>query len=733
MATFDRLSAKSAGYTDQEINDYLAQIQANTPAPPNPTGYLKKKKEEKSPLASNPSAKIPVAPKKTSVAEIAKLPADASFSPEQDVRKSLSQKIGEGAIGIAQNIFKPAYEAAGKQQAAVQGNAENTKGSVRDSIRISAKNTAALAKNTILNPKLVALGASFGIPFGQGTNIATKAVLPGIATGGLQGASQGEKPSEIVGDAVLGGVTGGVLHGAGKVAQKTLNSGKNAVAEVAEKGAKKTALKGLKPTPSQQANFYKDTGEKLDDFVVKRNLGGANYKQIDDYVTPLQEQFDSVASNPNLVIENKAIIKSFDDQIAKLNDSVLPADKAKAKSLQGIRDNFISKYGNDAQTSASDLTLLRRDVDAGIKDFNLDPSVKGPLNLTRDILQNSIRDSADNAGITIEGKSLKELGRELSKLYKLQEVAERQQFNGGSNVPFGITQLLGGGIGGAVAGVPGIAAGMAATAIGNSPKAIQGASKVMSGGANALRTLPDIAPLGATSSQVVGQTAARMPGIVSELGEQAPGKQNYEQGAEAQDVFQDSPIIPQGGDGALPDIPEQEYITGFSPEELYQGYLQAQAAGDKANTAALRQMYNDEIDYQKTQASLVPNKKPLSGPNSKDLNKAQTALNAINRMEGILKSDPNVLVKRLNPLSQSGRQVGAEITSAIDLLGYFRTGATITPDQRKDYIYLFPTVTDSPETKKKKIDNLRAEFEGYVEGLQNAGGIVEEPPAQIEL
>ena len=66
--------------------------------------------------------------------------------------------------------------------------------------------------------------------------------------------------------------------------------------------------------------------------------------------------------------------------------------------------------------------------------------------------------------------------------------------------------------------------------------------------------------------------------------------------------------------------------------------------------------------------------------------------------------------------------MGADIKSAIDILGYFRTGAAITADQRRDYIYMFPNKLDSADTVETKLKNLKDEFGRYAEVIRKSGG-----------
>lgn len=125
--------------------------------------------------------------------------------------------------------------------------------------------------------------------------------------------------------------------------------------------------------------------------------------------------------------------------------------------------------------------------------------------------------------------------------------------------------------------------------------------------------------------------------------------------------------------------------------------------------------------------------KPLSGTEGVLYNKAQTGLSAISRIEQAIRDGGSkALLKALlgakTPLSQTGRQLSSDITSAIDVLGYFRTGAAITAEQRKDYQRIFPNYLDSPTTALEKLNRLRTEFQGYVSQVGNAGATANPDP-----
>lgn len=153
--------------------------------------------------------------------------------------------------------------------------------------------------------------------------------------------------------------------------------------------------------------------------------------------------------------------------------------------------------------------------------------------------------------------------------------------------------------------------------------------------------------------------------------------------------------------------PKLNSFSGANDEELLRQYEAAISSGDTERAKMIS-------DYVTTKQKLNPAAKAKSSQAIKDETKAKTALNAVTRLENKLSSNPEALFNRMNPLDQTGRQLDADIKSAIDIIGYFRTGATLTPDQRKDYIDIFPSPLDDAETKAYKIKSLKEELSGYL-------------------
>jgi len=181
--------------------------------------------------------------------------------------------------------------------------------------------------------------------------------------------------------------------------------------------------------------------------------------------------------------------------------------------------------------------------------------------------------------------------------------------------------------------------------------------------------------------------------------------------------------LPSSTDTGLPNISTEKqsveqtqtksnYITGYSPEQLYKGYMAASLAGDNKAATKLKSLYTDETAYQKANKG---GNKPLSAAASQVQGKANAGLNALDKMEKILNQDPAVLAKTSIPGSPGAREFDAYISSITDALGGLRTGASVSPSQQAFYSKMLPKLFDSKETIKAKIEAVRKELQGYAD------------------
>lgn len=219
------------------------------------------------------------------------------------------------------------------------------------------------------------------------------------------------------------------------------------------------ALRALKPTKTQQRNFLAKTGQELKDFVIKKGLFEQGTEQVDELIKPLQQNFDNIASRSKVQIPTGDIANAFRTKIQELNNSGIAGYQSIARSLQNQSDAFLKKFGNTLEIDISEINKLRKGLDVLISDsaFTKDSIEAGADKLTRDIYVNIVRNAADNAGLVDDaGRSLKDIGQELGKLYSFKDIAATQKYLGTGTLPIGLTRTIGlAGTGGVVGGLGG--------------------------------------------------------------------------------------------------------------------------------------------------------------------------------------------------------------------------------------------------------------------------------------
>lgn len=523
--------------------------------------------------------------------------------------------------------------------------------------------------------------------------------IPGAGTivGGALGAGAGtllrqgikDEPinaGEAAKEAVFAGVGGLAGKGLGFLGSKLLPK----ISPGLTGAGKSLAGKAFRINPSQATRYAEETGEQFGAAMARRSIGNAD--DLAKAISALQDPFDEVVNSANLLVPTDDIWLRFNRKLAQLNKSVIPSDQAKAKVVQKIRDNFLQQYG-EAPIPAKVLTQLRKEMDDVIGNFPLDEGTKGPLNVARDILQGTLRDTAELQGIKVAGQSVKDAGVELSKLYKAQEIATRQGNLGVGSPPAGILRLLGGGLGGAVGGVEGAGLGAAATGMINDPGNLGQLSKFFTGAGKATAGIP-----GLPESAVPALTRGGI-GVGAAMG--MPGEA---QAAPLPDT------IPSLGD------------TGIS-SATGQGQMGAGAdfgfgAGSGGQTEDLRQVIGALMlqnakstgDLKSAYDFLFPTEKPLTGEQQKIKASADSGLRSLDKLESILQTDKNAPIKSQIPIVKGKSPYAAAAKEVADAFMRVRTGAQINDQEMKLYLSQLPQWYDSPETIEYKISIFRKLF-----------------------
>lgn len=271
--------------------------------------------------------------------------------------------------------------------------------------------------------------------------------VPGAIIGGAGGealkeglSGQDLNPVNIAVQGGIGGIGEGVVGPLlGKAGDFLLSKGGGALGDYGSN----LVTKGLNLTPKMEGDVAKAMGEKsLPEFLTKRGLHGANYEKIAAYTEPIQDQFDSIAMSKNIQVPTANIVDNFANEINRLNESLIPQDEAKAKTLTKVALKFIDQVGDQPTVGADVVTGMRKTVDKAVRDWGADPEVQSVGNITRNIFSSAV----ENADPT---NTLDATGNELSKLYKLQAKAEPRQFvnTPSSTLPFGMRDASAGFIG----------------------------------------------------------------------------------------------------------------------------------------------------------------------------------------------------------------------------------------------------------------------------------------------
>lgn len=539
--------------------------------------------------------------------------------------------------------------------------------------------------------------ASYAVPFGKGAGILKKALLPGAAVGLLGEASNDNATSQSMFEsAALGAGGAGAFGALGSI----LGKGKALAGKGLTNTADSLALKSLRPSPSQQAGFFKETGEKMGDFIKQRGLQGSGYDEIASKVQPLQESFDQFAQNPDLRIKSKDLFGIFENKIKDLSSSTLPEQQSKASYLQKVLNNVKSSVKGE-EVGADVLTSFRKEADDLVRNYKFDDTSKGNLQILRDVYQQSVRDAADNAGIEVNGMGAKQLGVELSKYYKLLDVAEKQQYLGQGSSPIGLTGWLGGGVGGAVAGLPGVAAGMAASKVANNPKVVGGASK-LAGILGERLSSGEASQVGQTGGQITSRLPAALSSVIQ--GVNKDQQANTDESQNIQDSVPSEQSIPQTSE-------PQRKIT---PDMMNKVFL-AQATGQLSAKAAsaIKSAYDVQEQAIKDSGKGVSDK-GLSSAAAQMLGKANAGNAALTRIDNVLTKSPSQLLLLNTPGTPGARQLEADYSSLADAIGGLRTGASVSPEQSKYYRNILPKVGDSPKTIKSKLEAVRQELQFYI-------------------
>lgn len=502
---------------------------------------------------------------------------------------------------------------------------------------------------------------------------------------------------------------------------------KGALGNKVLKGGERAIAKQFRLTPSQLTNFTKKHGE--DAIKVLQRYG---IQSVDDVtakgIQPLQSAFDEVVTQIPTISK-----KSLETSLAKvwkpLVKSANLSEQRLGAQLQKQAKVLVGTAGDSVD--AATVNNLRKSFDNFVS-YTMRGTPEHNVNkMTADALRKTLQREADKAGIGYQGKTFKEIGRDLAKLYDLDEVVGKQANLGRGSSPLKLTTLLGGAGGAAAAGPAGaLASGLGVAALNSNT-----GRRVMAKGAETVGgKLIESGAKSAANSMGVRGVATRLGTLGAVRGISKQVEQNQPTSLEDALMQQDQSSLSTNSNQMAPNmIPATNNPMSAN---MGQGYndlptesspysrqnLMADIQRDPKNAekyiqyyAALDEIFNPEAkepkplnQAQQERADLIT----ALGLTENAVNQGSINFGPIgSRIEGVKAffnaADPETLAYK-NTVSG----LRAAITKA-------RAGASLTAGELKLLEKYTPSETDTEQVVRSKLAQLRALY-GYQAPTQGA-------------
>lgn len=480
--------------------------------------------------------------------------------------------------------------------------------------------------------------------------------------------------------------------------------------------------KNFRLTPTQLTNYKTKFGEEAAATIKNHGLvAQAPEVMRDKVIKPLQNQFNKVAGSIPEVAK-QSLDTSFKKIYEPLLKSPVQDSQMFGKSLKDQADLLLSKYGDTIP--AKELNKVRQQFDSLVNytEKAANPARYGVNKRSANAIRETLQQAADSAGLKASnGMTFKQVGTELSKLHQLVGNIERQANLGKGSQPLGLSNLLGGSLGGISTGgnplgsIGGIAMTQAVNSATGRKLAATGAEKLAG-------NLADRAVKNTASAYGVKGIAKRNLGV-GLAG--ALASQSLENSANSMaSPTTNAPMINA-------DMPEQytqdqQMSIDQAPSSPFD------PANIEANVAKMMQSgsgvkdINAYLDMATTinsmKAAAAKASKSDSGMNTTQLqqaNNAMSGLQSLERIKSTLSKNPNAAKLATLPggsLTASLTGTGdykAALNNAADVIGRLRSGGAINADEEKRFMAMLPQSFDSQETINYKLNSMAELFNRF--------------------
>lgn len=605
-----------------------------------------------------------------------------------------------------------------------------------------------------------------------GGALAGSAILPGVGTvaGGLIGAILGGAAGSAGGEAIenlqtgdawnknlakeaaLGGIfsvgpiraanvlaKGGMAAAKGQGVNQAIEQAatqkpiRNLLGKGLGSASDDMAVRSFRPSKSQVNRFKKNTGENMGDVIKRNDLVGREATDFTSKINALDDQFGKIIEGtPNIPKAN--VMAAIQGQVDLLK-SAGPTDLSKAgDELLEEAQTVLSRYGDEVPAQA--VQQLKRQYDSLVNFTNRqsNPARTSVNERVGNALRETLRTSADTAGLTGAGGTLREIGQESSKLKAIRDIIEEQSALGTGTNPLGLGTLLAGTAGGVGGGVPGALGMAAATRAINSSPAMRFGAKAAGSAANRLSSPSRGLTVGGVAGRVGAVGAAN--GLVNQAANPGPNPEIEAERATLEAALRGEQVM--GPTDTMPGVEEMAQAPanpfGVSKEQVAQEMVLALQSGNTKAFGNLKDIYDMIAEFEEANAPAgLSSGKPETVEGQKAYNNAMSGLQAISDIESMLANDDGLTWKSALPggsLTDSllgASQYETALMTAADSMARLRTGAAMTKEETKNFKAMLPKAGDSPETIQYKLNNFRTYFNEVLN--QPAGGTA---PSSLE-
>lgn len=608
-----------------------------------------------------------------------------------------------------------------------------------------------------------AAGAAIGTALLPGVGTLAGALLGGALGGGAgkvaENATEGNRlTSGVAGEAALNGVLSAgplrlaklgadavrgvkagtgladALRAGGEAAQNM--SATRALGNKLSQSGQNLIAKEFRLNPTQQFNFKNLHGEDATSII--RRYGIKAPEDVTAKIEPLQNAFDSVISQVPAVSKN--------DLAMGLRKVYQPLIKSPALFERGLGQQVktqadeLVKLAQEGSIPATKVNELRKTFDAAVNYTQKGAPEYNVIKKTADALRSTLQTAADKAGVkTPEGLSFKEVGKELRKLYGLDDVIGKQAYLGTGSLPANIPSLLGAVGGGVAGGGPlGAVGGIAATGLVNSPmgrrlaangtlklgeRLLQKGEKSAANSMGIRGVSKRIAPIGlaqALASQSLPNNSPTSNASVTTT--------NPITNADMVDQpYSQNPDLSSALDGRPQSSPYDVASVESNVQKIIQGGGTAKDVQEYLSIA-------DAINSLKAKAAKASGAVPLNSTAAGVVADTQTGLRALGDLSNsITNSSANSPLlgglRALNPYDTNAQSLQAQVATAKQIVGKALEGGVLRKEDEAKYAKLLPTMRDSDAVAQFKIQQLQqligSRLNDYLSSLGASGGGVD--------